>query len=134
MKKVIIAILILAVAAAVVIFFVLPEKGEGEPPTSTYVPGEFFVTNVKGSTSLLKVTVVIETNKPPEDEEFKALLTENNHIIRNTIVFVLRGKDADYLRAEDVEQSLAQELTKALNDALQIDNITKVWLSDYVIQ
>lgn len=135
-KKIIIivAAAVLVLGSIAVYFLFLAPKKEAVEPKSVYVPGDYFVTNVKDSYSLLKVTIVLEVNKDAKDEEFVDFLTANNHIIRDTIVFILREKTEEELRASDIKQTLGAEIVQKVNGALGIDNIKTVYFNDYVIQ
>lgn len=135
-KKTIIIIMaaVLVLGSLAVYFLFFAPKEEAVEPKNVYVPGDYFVTNIKDSYSLLKVTIVLEVNKDAEDEEFVDFLTANNHIIRDTIVFILREKTEEELRASDIKQTLGAEIVQKVNDALGIDNIKTVYFNDYVIQ
>lgn len=134
MKKIIIIVLIiLIVGGAAVYWFLL--KPPAEPETSFYVPGEFFVTNVKDSTRLLKTTIVLELLiQKSEETTIKEYLTENNHVIRDTIVFTLREKTEDELRAIEVDESLRKEIVKRLSERMNLDYINTIYFNDYVLQ
>lgn len=135
-KKLIIiigAVVLVAGGIAAYLFFAGPGEPV-EPPVSTYTPGEFFVTNVKDSYALFKVTVVLEVDKAADDKDFTAFMTNNNHIIRDTIVFILREKTEEQLRAADIKQVLGEEIALKVNEALGISNIQAVYFNDYVLQ
>jgi flagellar basal body-associated protein FliL len=135
MKKIlIIVIALMVVGAAAVYFFVVPKPPEPDM-VSTYVPGDYFVTNIKDSKALLKTTVVLEIkDKKSEDEKLKAKLEENSSVIRNAIIFTLREKTEPELRATDIEEKLRTEIVAKLNKELGIDNITSIYFNDYVLQ
>jgi len=135
-KKLIIiigSVVLVAGGIAAYMLFSGPSEPE-EPPVSTYTPGDFFVTNVKDSYALFKVTVVLEVDKAEDDKEFAAFMAKNNHIIRDTIVFILREQTEEQLRAPDIKQVLGEEITKKVNAALGITNIQTVYFNDYVLQ
>lgn len=134
MKKIIIIVLVvLIVGGAAVYWFLL--KPPAAPETSYYVPGDFFVTNVKDSTRLLKTTIVIELLiQKSEETAIKEFLTENNHVIRDTIVFTLREKSEEELRAIQVDESLRQEIVKRLSERMGLDYIQTIYFNDYVLQ
>lgn len=136
MKKkglVIVILLILIAAGAGVYFFVLPKE---EPPEarSAYVPGEYFITNVKNSNMLVKTTIVLEVNRAADDKSFHEFLAENNHKIRDAIVFVLREKTAEELQSPDIKAILTDEIVKRINQVLGIDNVKTIYFNDYVVQ
>lgn len=131
MKK---KIIIIAVAAVVVLggvaLFLFMPKPEPEPVIFNYVPGEFFVTNVKDSSRLLKTTIVLELSR----DDVQEYLTENNHIIRDIIVFTLREKTEDELRSQDIDETLRKEIVQRLSTQMNIDYINTIYFNDYVIQ
>lgn len=131
-KKIFIIIPVILAVIAALYFFVFaapPKKAE----TSYYSPGDSFVTNIKDSTRLVKVTIEIEilsTDKETAD----TFLKDDNQKIRDTIIFTMRNKTESELRAQNVKDSLCSELVTNLNKALGIDYITGIYFNDYVIQ
>ncbi len=131
-KKIIIIIgLSLVVVAVALYFFVF--AAEREPQISYYTPGDYFVTNIKDSTRLLKATIVLElsTNDP---EAVAEQLTEINHILRDNIVFTLSSKTENELRSDDIKETLVKEIVDNLNRELGIEYIQNLYFNDYVIQ
>lgn len=129
----ILAALLVAGGVGVYVFVIRPRQ-EQIPVKSAYSPGDFFVTNVRDSNALFKTSVVLEVNKSADDKKFQQFLADNNHIIRDVIVFTLRSKTEAELRSDDIRDTLARELVQALNSELGIDNIKAVYFNDYVIQ
>lgn len=132
MKKVItiiVFVLIIAGAAAYFMFFAPPP----EPEIDFFVPGEHFVTNIKDSTRLLKATLVIEISTT-DPAGTKAYLTDRSHIIRDTIVFLLRDKTEEELRSSEIQNSLRKELVEKLRAKMNLDYITTIYFNDFVIQ
>ena len=137
MKKgiVIIVIVIVAVlAGGAATFFLFSPKPPEEPKKATYELGDSFITNVKDSKALLKVTIVLEYNAGGEAEKKLAFLEESKPVMRNTVVFALREKTEAELRANDVEQKLKEELVAKLKEKLGIDYINTVYFNDFVLQ
>jgi flagellar basal body-associated protein FliL len=132
MKKIIIIIVaaVLVVGGAVYFLFLQPPP---EPGTSFYSTGESFVTNIKDSLRLLKTSVVLEISTT-ETEDVKTYLTENNHVLRDIIVFTLREKTEDELRSMDVQDGLREEIKANISDKMGIDYLQKVYFNDFVIQ
>lgn len=135
MKKIIVIfVAILVIAGAAVYFFLIPKP---VPPDkiSTYVPGDYFVTNIKDSKALLKTTVVLEIkDKESEDEKLKATLEEKSPIIRDIIIFSLREKTEDQLRSSGIQDTLRSEIVTKINQQLGIDNVQTIYFNDYVLQ
>ncbi len=132
MKKIIIIIVavLLVVGGAVYFLFLQPPP---QPEISFYSTGESFVTNIKDSLRLLKTSVVLEISTT-ETEDIKTYLTENNHVLRDIIVFTLREKTEDELRSMDVQDGLREEIRTNISDKMGIDYLQKVYFNDFVIQ
>ncbi|MCL1829505.1 MAG: flagellar basal body-associated FliL family protein [Oscillospiraceae bacterium] len=131
-KLIIIIIAVVMVVIVGVALYIFVFSGDRELPYvyAEYSPGDFFVTNVKEpSTRLLKVTVVLSLNTDTLGEMLKA----NNSVIRETILFVLRDQDEETLRAVNLD-GVKTKITNALNEKLEIDNITGILFSDYAVQ
>jgi flagellar basal body-associated protein FliL len=130
-KVIIIVVLVLVVGAAAAYFLLF--SGPKEPQTSYYTPGDYFVTNIKDSTRLVKVTLVLGISTP-EPTKAQEELTEVNHVIRDIIVFTLRDKTENELRSDSIKDTLNTELVKKLNEGLDVDFITTIYFNDFVIQ
>ena len=132
MKKIIIiaAIALVVVAAAVYFLFLQPPP---KPETSYYTPGDYFVTNIKDSSRLLKATIILEVMST-KTEEVTEYLTENNHIIRDNILATLRNKTEDQLREASSQDALRDEIIDNLNQQMEIDYLTTLYFNDFVIQ
>lgn len=133
-KLVIIIVVVLIAAVAATLYFTMFKKPP-EKINNFYTPGDFFVTNVKDSSSLIKTTIVLEINVYEKDlEKITEYLTENNHVIRDIIVFTLRSKTEEELRAQDIDAILRQEIVQNISNQMDVDYITTVYFNDYVIQ
>lgn len=130
-KTIIIIIAVLLVAAGAVYFLFLTPAPE--PETSFYSPGESFVTNIKDSLRLLKTSVVLEVSTT-DIEEVTEYLKQNNHVLRDIIVFTLREKSEDELRSMEVQDGLREEIRKNISEKMGIDYLQKVYFNDFVIQ
>lgn len=134
MKKKIIIILavVLALGGAAAYFFLFSSPAENV--YSYYEPGDYFVTNIKDSRALIKTTIVLELNAPANEmDEINKYLKESNHVLRDIIVFTLRSKTEQELRAENIDETLRAEIVKSINEKMGIDYITSVYFNDYVI-
>jgi len=132
MKKVIIIIVAVLVVAGVAVYFLFL-KPAPEPELSYYSPGESFVTNIKDSVRLLKTSVVLEISTT-DTEKVQEYLKEHNHVIRDIIVFTLRGKTEEELRSMGIDEGLREELRKNISKKMGIDYLQKVYFNDFVIQ
>ncbi len=132
MKKIliiVIMVMILMGVAGYLLFLMPPPAAE----TIYYVPGDYFVTNITDSTRLLKTTIVLELSTA-EADKVTEYLTENNHILRDIIVFTLRSKTEDELRSNGIEETLRTELVNNLESKMGLDYIVTIYFNDYVIQ
>lgn len=129
-KKIIIIIVIVLVLAGGAAAFFLLSNVEKEPVITYYVPGEYFVTNIKDSTRLLKANIVLELTTDTAQE----YLTENNHIIRDVIVFTLREQTEPELRSSVIHDKLCKTIVDELKERLNIDYLQTIYFNDYVIQ
>ena len=130
-KTIIIIVAVLPVAGGAVYFLFL--KPAPEPEISYYSPGDSFVTNVKDSLRFLKTTVVLEISTT-DTEKAQEYLKENNHVIRDVIVFTLRQKNEEELRSIGIEEQLREELRQNISKKMGIDFLQKVYFNDFVIQ
>ena len=130
-KKLIVIIAAAMIVIVGIVLYVFVLGGDNETPYiyTEYSPGEYFVTNIKGTNRLLKATVVLVLDTDKLDEKLRA----SNSVIRETILFILRDQDEDTLRAPDLD-GVKRIITAALNEKLEIDNITGIIFSDYTVQ
>ena len=141
MKK-ILPIIIVVVAAIVAFgvyyFFLRPEPEPATPTryeeleeTTPWVPGEYFVTNITGSSALLKLSVSLSL---AEDES--TFLDTHVAIVRNAIIRVLIAHPEEEMRAPSALTMLENEMTAAVREAtgLTEDVLKNVVISDFVIQ
>ena len=134
-KKIIIIIAIILVVAVACIYFFVIAAEPSEKVYCYYTPGDYFVTNIKDSSSLIKTTIVLELYVQEGDmEDVTAYLTENNYMIRDIIVFTLRSKTEEELRSQDIDKTLRQEIVQCISEKMDVDYITTVYFNDYVIQ
>lgn len=137
-KKAIIIILAVAIAVAGYFVYDLKFKDKGEAAQAGisiediyyYTPGDYFVTNVKDSKSLTKISASLALTGKDQTE----LLTKNNALIRSCIVDVMRSHTDEELRAVEATAMLSEEMAASLSKALQMEDIVNVYISDYVIQ
>ncbi|MDR2357201.1 MAG: flagellar basal body-associated FliL family protein [Oscillospiraceae bacterium] len=132
MKKKLIPILIAAVVVvAGALYFLVFNSGGAEKPVvyTEYSPGEFFVTNVDGTTNLLKTTLVLVL-----DTDETGGMTAANTRIRDTIIAVLRSIDLDTLLDVDMADSVKKRIADAVNARLEITNVVDVLYNDFVVQ
>lgn len=130
MKKILLIIIAVLLVGAGGIVAVTQLAKPRPPEPYTHNPGAYFVTDVKGSSSLLKTDIMIEVG----DIKMKGNLETNNHIIRNEIIFILRSLTVEELKADGVEETLNRLITEKLNDTFATENFLKIYFNEFVIQ
>ena len=131
MKKnvllIIVGVVVIGLAAgAYFMFFNEPPKGL---QAYYYTPGEYFVTNVSDSDMLLKVMVVLGS-----DADHTEFFESHVLLIRNEILFQLRSMAEDQFKDSQMETNFSDVMTQKLNTALDVDYITRIYISDLVLQ
>ena len=129
-----IIILALVIVAAGVLYFVVFKGGDEEPARPednyySYVPGDYFITNVKDSNRLLKVSIVLQLDSDKLEEKLK----KEEYIIRDNILFYLRSLREEDILADDVEENLRVNLRPILNEALGFESIVNIYFNDFVM-
>lgn len=134
-KKVLIAVvlvLVLAIAGGAAYFLFLKPTSDknAEPTYYTYDLGDSFVTNVKDSSKLFKATIVIVST----DAKFQTTLDAKKNIARDTVLFLLRDLTEEDIDSRTIQDSLRTQIADALNKSLDVNSITSVYFSDFVMQ
>ncbi|MCL1905673.1 MAG: flagellar basal body-associated FliL family protein [Clostridiales bacterium] len=133
MKKIIILVVaVLVLAGGAAYFFLL--KPKPEPPPVTFSPGDYFVTNVKDSNRLLKVTLVLMVSGDKAYKKLPLTLEENISKVRDIILFILRDMGEEEIRASGVEETLRIKICEGLNETFETDGIIGLWFRDFVMQ
>lgn len=103
-----------------------------DPKSEVYAfdPGEYFVTNITDSKSLLKSDLIIEV---ADKEQYKEL-EKNNFKVRDTIINVLRSKAYEEIRNPEVQCTLKEEIHRKLSENFKIDKIQNIYFNEFVIQ
>ena len=132
MKKtiVIIIIVILALAAGGGGVFLAMQTREEKDYSFHYDPGDFFVTDIQESRRLLKTDLILYMADSREHEYY----VENNHQIRNAIIFILRNKDEEELMKADIEKRLSNEIISRLNKEFDTEDFLQIYFNEFVIQ
>lgn len=136
MKKTLIIIIIAVVVlggGAAAYFLLIAPGADAEPPEVRvfYTPGEYIVTNMQGNqTAMIKVTPVLELSEEGHDEE----LEKFQSVIRDTILFIVRGHTEKELRTVDIKSTLVPELVNSIKEATGIEYIRTIHFYDFVIQ
>ncbi len=128
LKKIIIISIAVSILIGAGVFFLLtraPKLNE-----FYYDPGTYFVTDISDSRRLLKSDIIIYCSGEKKSNE----LTEENHRIRDIIIFSLREKTESELQAQDIKELLNEEIIQKLNDAFQTEGFIKIYFNEFVIQ
>jgi flagellar basal body-associated protein FliL len=133
MNKKLIPILaaLIVVAAGALYFLVLSPGGEEKAAVYTeYLPGEYFVTNVRDSDNLLKATpvLVLDTDKLSDE------LEKDNARVRDAINTVLCSIDKETLLDVNQRGLVKRAIIEAVNECLGITNVVDVLFNDFVMQ
>jgi len=126
---VILAILLIGGFGVYYFYFAQPQ----EPDTSklySYIPGDPFITNIHDSKALLRVTIVLVLNTDKQMRYIK----DNEYILRDTVINVLRSKTEEDLRMVDATDVLREDLVNLLRDELAMDYLVTIYFNDYVLQ
>ena len=131
MKKIIPVIIVIVVLAAGAGMYFIMFSGDGEKPEIRveYSPGDFFTTNVSGSTRLLKAGIILIVNENGLEEK----LAQENARIRDTIIFLLRDLTENEIKQLNSQEALRNRIIEALNERLGIDNFVEVLFNDFVM-
>ena len=132
-KKIIIIVLVVALIAGGAAYYLLT-KDKVVDKSFNYDPGEYFVTDIQGSGSLLKTDVMLRMH----NSDYTEILTENNHRIRDKIIFILRSKNEEELKNADIQKKLSQEILKELNEEFteefENNQFLGIYFNEFVIQ
>jgi len=130
LKKIILIVLIVIVIGGLgggAGYYYLSHK---EPVPGSIDPGDYFVTDIKGSLGLLKTDIILQI----KDGKRKQVFNDEVHKIRNDIIFILRNKTEDELKSTDIEDTLSQEIIAKLNQEFNSDDFDRVFFNEFVIQ
>lgn len=130
MKKIIIIIVVLVVlGVGGFVFFSQSNQPKAIVPF-THDPGDYFITDIKGSNQLLKADIMIYV----ADDTIKLEIEENNHIIRNDIIFILRSMTAEQLKSDGIQDQLSTAITTRLNQEFENEDFLQIYFNEFVIQ
>lgn len=133
-KNLIIIVLIISLIAigAGVYFVVFANSGDdtGREKMVYFTPGDYFVTNLNNSDSLVKVTVVLLLS----EEGHEDALGSEQALIRNHITFILRSLSPEDFKKTDLEQILSDQICKKLNEEFMVEYFKQAIFSDLLVQ
>lgn len=130
MKKIIILVVLIALGGVGGVLVYKKVAAPVEIVQFVHDPGDYFVTDISGSKSLLKTDIMILMR----DDQIKADIAEDNHRIRNDIIFILRSKTEQELKTPGIESSLNDEIIAKLNADFEMEDFLKIYFNEFVIQ
>lgn len=135
MKKAlpILVAVILVVAGAAYVFLSKPAAAPEAKPVF-YSPGDPFITNVKDSNHLLKVSLVLVLDDNKATKTLLEQLNLRNAEVRDTVLFILRDLTADEISATTAQDDLREQIRTALNDKMDTQEIKGILFNDFVMQ
>lgn len=95
-----------------------------------YDPGEFFVTNITDSKSLLKSDIIIVMTDKEQFKEFE----NNTFKVRDILINVLRSKNYEQIREPKAQDVLKAEIKEKLKEKLNTDSISDIYFNEFVVQ
>ncbi|MBM7854218.1 flagellar FliL protein [Desulfohalotomaculum tongense] len=137
-KIIIIALLALNLliggAVAGYFIFLKPSPGEPQPPKLTSAElGEMLVNLADPSgVHYLRFTAVMVY--PEKEKELAEELNEKSHIIKHTVITLLRDKKLEDVQPPDSIEKVQREMTEAINKKLEHGKITRIYFTEYLTQ
>ncbi|MBP9837910.1 MAG: flagellar basal body-associated FliL family protein [Proteobacteria bacterium] len=143
---IIIVVVVLLLGGGGAAFFILgkDKKGEGEEDVAAdeheegqhadsqpaILPLDTFIVNLQVKGSFLKTAIQLEFAQP----EVPKAVEHDTPKIRDTIIRILSAKNAQDILTSDGKESLRQEIKKSINEVLKSEDITNVYLTEFIIQ
>lgn len=121
--------ILIVVIAVIAVGTLLVSCGRKEGETYNYAIKDAFIANVKDSQKLVKASIVLVMNKDISED-----LDESIHIIRDTVLIILRDLTDEDISSPDIMDRLRSDIPAALNKVLEIDHIVSVYFNDFVMQ
>ncbi|MCQ1527991.1 flagellar basal body-associated FliL family protein [Lutispora saccharofermentans] len=133
---IVIALLIfIIIASGFGLYFIINSNAEKEDLLKVdkkiimYSFEDSFISNVKDSKRILKITIKVElANSKIED-----IITARNPEIRNEINLILREKNEEDLSGSEGQLKLQTEILEALRKLLKTEKILNVYFDEFII-
>ena len=113
------------------------EEEEGEPGEEeahdlppAVLPLDTFIVNLQVKGSFLKTTLQLEFAEP----ELPHTVEHDTPKIRDAIIRVLSSKAAPDILSTEGKEKLREELKIAVNEALRSEDVTQVYMTEFIIQ
>lgn len=96
----------------------------------SYYPGCDFITDISSSDKLVKVNLIIEFG----NSKHKKFMEKNNHKIKDLILFIIRNKDLETMKSNDIKQILTKDIIDALEKDFGIDTAEMIYFNEFVVE
>ncbi len=133
---IIVIILIIVITFGLTVFFMQKNIGGEEESLKInkniimYSFDESFISNVKDSNRILKVTIKLELSNSKIQEIVKA----RNPEIRHEINLLLRGKTEEDLKGSEGQSNLQKEILNVTRKLLNTEKVLNVYFDEFIIQ
>ena len=106
------------------------EGGEAVDLPPAVLPLDTFIVNLQVKGSFLKTTLQLEFSEPelPHD------LEHQTPKIRDAIIRVLSAKAAPEILSTEGKEKMREEVRHAVNEALKSEDVTQVYITEFIIQ
>lgn len=133
-KIIIIAVIILLITLSLVAIFsflYVKSKADVNKPKERFYfdVGEMY-SNVKDSSSIVKVDITIEVT----DKELLKILEKKKFLINNQINEIIRSKTEKELEGSDGQVLLQKEITVKLAKLFNTEDITNIYFKELIVQ
>lgn len=134
-KKILIIAIIILIASltlvAIFSFLYVKSKADANKPKEKFYfdVGEMY-SNVKDSTSIVKVDITIEVT----DKELLKILEKKKFLINNQINEIIRSKTEKELEGSDGQVLLQKEITIKLAKLFNTEDITNIYFKELIVQ
>lgn len=131
-KKVIIGILLIVIIIlGIILGFVYVKKIAPKKKATIYpITIDEMYSNVKGSSRIVKIRIIVETNNKKDSE----YLEENKYLIRDISNNIIRATEEKDLVGAESQNKLQEKIKLELIKRLEIESICNIRFNDFVIQ
>jgi len=91
---------------------------------------ESFISNVKDSNKILKVTIKLELS----NSKIQEIVDARNPEIRHEINLLLRGKTEEDLKGSEGQSNLQKEILSVTRKLLNTEKVLNVYFDEFIIQ
>lgn len=106
------------------------QGGEEVDLPPAILPLDTFIVNLQVKGSFLKITLQLEFAEP----ELPKTIEHETPKIRDAIIRVLSSKAAPDILSTDGKEKLREELKNAVNEALKSEDVTTIYITEFIIQ